>query len=194
MPNIVKFNKDIFEIVFFARAGQGAKTAAEIVAQAAVGEGKYVQAFPNFGPERSGAPMKTYVRISGKPIRTHEPIINPDAVVVLDDTLLSSENVTENLDRDEVLIVNTAKGIDEIGGKLSGFQGNPRLIDGNKLSLEIIGQPHPNSVMLGKLVGVTEVVKLESIINKFRELFEAKMGKEMTDKNIQAIEKGYDTI
>lgn len=190
----MKFNKDTFEIIFFARAGQGSKTAAEIVAQAAVREGKCVQAFPYFGPERSGAPTKSYIRVSDKPIRIHEPIIDPDTVVVLDDTLLGSVDVTSNLDRDEWLIINTSKNIEEIKKFFPDFLGKAYLIDANKISLDIIGQPRPNSVILGKLIQVAEIVKLESIKSEFRELFTSKIGKEITEKNIRAIEAGYDAL
>ena len=194
----MKYHKDIFEIIFYARGGQGAKVAAEIIAQAAVSEGKFVQAFPQFGPERSGAPTKTFVRISDKEIRTHEPVIDPDIVVVLDETILDSENVTKNLDSQESLIVNTKKAIHEIKQKLAEvgarFEGKIHSIDANGISMEVIGQPRPNTVILGKFVQVTEKVKLESVIDEFRHIFEDKIGQEGTNKNILAIEKAYDTI
>ena len=195
----MKYHKDIFEIIFYARGGQGAKVAAEIIAQAAVGEGKFVQAFPQFGPERSGAPTKTFVRVSDKEIRTHEPVTDPDVVVVLDETILDSEIVTKNLDRNEALIIGTKKSIEEIGEKLLNdegekFDGRIYPIDANGISMEIVGQPRPNTVILGKLVQVTEIVKLASVIAEFRNIFEHKIGKEATDKNILAIEKAYDSI
>lgn len=194
----MKYHKDIFEIIFYARGGQGAKSAAEMIAQAAVKEGKFVQAFPQFGPERSGAPTKTFVRLSDKEIRTHEPVTDPDVVVVLDETILDSEVVTKNLDRKEALIVNTQKEAEEIREKLhtegGKFEGRIYAVDANGISMEIIGQPRPNTVILGKFVQVTEAVKLESFISEFRNIFESKIGKENTDKNILAIEKAYDTI
>ena len=190
----MKFNKKTFEIIFFARAGQGAKTAAEIVAQAATSEGKYVQAFPYFGPERSGAPTRTYVRVSDYPIRTHEPIVDPDVVVVLDETLLGAEEIVKNIDEEESVIVNTGKTDEEVRKLLLGFEGNIKTVDGNGISMELIGQPRPNSPVLGKLIQVTGVVKLESLTDKFREIFEEKIGPEATRKNIQAIEKGYDFL
>lgn len=194
----MKYHKDIFEIIFYARGGQGAKSAAEMIAQAAVKEGKFVQAFPQFGPERSGAPTKTFVRISDKEIRTHEPVTDPDLVVVVDETILDSEKVTKNLDRKEALIVNTKKNESEIRTKLhrngEEFEGRIYPVDADGISMEIIGQPRPNTVILGKLVQVTEKVKLENVIKEFREIFESKIGKENTDKNILAIEKAYDTI
>jgi pyruvate ferredoxin oxidoreductase gamma subunit len=190
----MKFNKDTFEIIFFARAGQGAKTAAEIVAQAALKESKFVQAFPYFGPERSGAPTKAYVRISNDPIRQHEPVTDPDLVVVLDETLLASQDVSKNLDHNESLIINTKRSREEIRKELSHFQGSVHAIDALSIALDITGAPAVNSVILGKLVNVSEAVKLESVISEFKKLFEKKIGKELTEKNVRAIEEGYDAI
>jgi len=194
----VKYHKEIFEVIFFARGGQGAKTAAEILAQSAVRENKYVQAFPNFGPERSGAPTKTYLRISQKPILTHEPIVDPDVVVVLDDTLLNSQDVSKNVEKNEALIVNTQLSKDDIQQTISEkgkkFEGKIYPVNADGISLEIVGQPRPNTVILGKFVQVTEAVKLESVIAEFKEIFEKKIGKEITQKNVSAIEKAYDVI
>jgi pyruvate ferredoxin oxidoreductase gamma subunit len=189
----MKYHKDIFEIIFHARGGQGAKTAAEVLAQAAVGEGKYVQAFPSFGPERSGAPTKTYLKVSNNPIRNHEPVVDPDIVLVLDETLLDGTIVTTSLDANESLIINTKKPVHEIAEKI-GFKGKIHPVDANGISLEIIGQPRPNTVILGKFVKISEIVKLESVILEFRNIFEDKIGKEACDKNVMAIEKAYDAI
>ena len=194
----MKYHKDILEIIFFARGGQGAKSAAEILAQAAVLEGKNVQAFPSFGPERSGAPTKTYLRISDNIIRTHEPVIDPDVVVVLDDTLLISQDVTDNLDRNEALIINTEMLEHEIKSQISElgrkFEGKIYPVDASGISMKIIGQPRPNTVILGKLVRITEAAKLESVTAEFGKIFKDKIGEEACGKNIQAIEKAYDTI
>ena len=190
----MKFNKDTFEIIFFARAGQGAKTAAEILAQAAMQEGKYIQAFPYYGPERSGAPTKAYVRISTRPIRIHEPITDPDLVVVLDETLLSSQDVSKNLDRNESLIINTKKSGAEIKNLIKDFQGTVNAIDAMSVAINKTGQPSINSVILGNIIKVSEVAKLESVEEEFRKIFEQKIGKELTDKNIQAIQAGYDSL
>lgn len=189
----MKYHKDILEVIFYARGGQGAKSAAEILAQSALKEGKFVQSFPSFGPERSGAPTKTYLRISNREIRTHEPVVDPDIAVVLDETLLESEPVTQGLDKNEAIIVNTEKTAQEVKNIL-GFDGKVYPTDANRISMEIVGQPRPNTVILGKLVQVTEMVKLESVLEEFRSIFEAKVGKEITDKNIAAIEKAYDSI
>ena len=190
----MKLNKDIFEIIFFARAGQGAKTAAEIIAQAAISEGKHVQAFPYFGPERSGAPTKAYVRISDKPIRIHEPIVDPDTVVVLDETLLKSEDTVKKLSRDESFIINTAKAEKEIAEKVKNFKGKIHAIDAAGIAMEVIGQPRPNSVILGKLIQVTEAVELESVVEEFRKIFALKIGSDLTERNALAIRKGYNSL
>jgi len=183
---------NLLEIVFFARGGQGAKTAAEILAQGAVMEGKFVQAFPSFGPERSGAPIQTFLRVSDKPIRTHEPVLNPDAIAVLDDSLLETENITKGLKKDTLLIINSTKKAEELREQLK-FSGQIYAVDASGISLEIVGQPRPNTVILGKIVQITQVAKLESIQEKFREIFEGKIGKIACDKNIEAISRAYDT-
>lgn len=189
----MKLGKKIFEIIFHARGGQGAKTAAELLAQAALREGKFVQAFPDFGPERTGAPMKTFVRLSDEPIRTHEPIVDPDAVIVMDETLLGIVEVSKNLDKQENLIVNSTKDRETISQK-TGYIGNIFPIDATGLSAEIIGEPRPNTAILGKLVKITEIVKLESVIEVFREKYLNKIGSDKTEKNILATERAYDSL
>lgn len=191
----MKLDKDTFEIIFFARGGQGAKVAAEILAQAASSEGKYVQAYPFFGPERSGAPTKIFLRVSDQEIRTHELIFDPNVVVVMDDTILEavSVDVSQNLDEHEIMIVNTNKSAEVIREKTK-FPGKIFTVDANGISLEIIGQPRPNTVVLGKIVQVTEIASLEAVTNSFRNIFLEKIGEEATQKNILAIEKAYDAI
>jgi len=189
----MKLDKKIFEIIFHARGGQGAKTAAELLAQAALREEKYVQAFPDFGPERTGAPIKTYVRISDEPIKTHEPVIDPDAVVILDETLMGVVDTTKNLDENESMIVNTTLDRETVKQK-TGYIGNIYPIDATGLSMEVIGEPRPNTAILGKLLKVTEIVKLEDVIEVFREKYTGKIGSEKKEKNIRAIEKAYDSL
>ena len=189
----MRTDRKIFEITFHASGGQGAKVAAEIIAQAAVKEGKFVQAFPQFGPERSGAPTKTYVRISDTSIRTHETVIEPDVVMILDETILDSEEVLKSFGQKEIMIINSKKTTDELRAMLN-FAGKIYPIDANGISMDIIGAPRPNTVILGKFVQVTEAVKLDSLTEEFRKIFAEKIGLEMTEKNIRAIEKAYDSI
>lgn len=190
----MKFHRDIIEIIFFARGGQGAKVAAEIVTQAAVKEGKFVQAFPSFGPERSGAPTKTFVRISNRPIRTHEMVVDPDVVVVLDETLIGEPDIAKNLDENEALIINSAALGSDLAHKFPDFRGKIHTVDALGISLRVIGQPRPNTAILGKLIKVTDIVKLESVVEEFRKIFEAKLGTEETEKNILAIVQAHDEI
>ena len=188
------FKKDIYQIVFFARAGQGAKSIAEVLTQAVVAEGKFAQAFSFYGPQRSGAPTKTYIKISDKEIRNHEPIIDPDAVVVLDDTLLKSENVSKNLEEDESLVINTVKEEKEIRKEVDNFKGNIKTIDANGIAMDVFGHNYVNGIVLGKLIQVIEIVKIGSVIKQFEKIFTKKIGNELTKKNLIAIEKGYDNL
>lgn len=184
-------NKDKYEIIIYGRGGQGAKTTAEILAQAALAEGKDIQAFPEFGPERSGAPVRTFVRISDHKIKTREPVIDPDCVLVLDETLLDSMTVTENLEEKEPLIINSKKTKKEVQQKI-GKNANVIPVDAAGISRQIIGENRPNTVILGKFSFVTEKVKVETITSFFRKKYNEKIGKEKTDKNIEAIKKAYD--
>lgn len=184
-------SKKSLEITFFARGGQGAKTAAEVLAQAAVSEGKFVQAFPNFGPERSGAPLRAFLRVSEKEIRTHEPILKSDLVVVLDETLLATEKIAESLKKDSVVIINSRQ-LSEALGKRIKFSGKIFAVDASGISLDIIGQPRPNTVILGKIAKITKMVSLKSIQKEFQKIFANKIGREATEKNLQAIQKSFE--
>ncbi|KKQ04377.1 MAG: Pyruvate synthase subunit PorC [Candidatus Moranbacteria bacterium GW2011_GWE2_36_40] len=190
----MKLNKDTFEIIFFARGGQGAKTASELIAHAAVREGKFVKAFPFFGPERSGAPTKMFLRVSEKEIRTQEPVTDPDIVLVLDETVMDSQDVARNLDKHEVLIVNSANEKEEVRKRVPHFEGSIHCVDGNGISADIIGKPNPNMVLIGHLIKVTEIVSMESAAEIFREVFTEKIGKDLTEKNIRAMQAGYDAL
>ena len=190
----MKFNKDTFEVIFFARGGQGAKTASELIAHAAVLEGKYVKAFPFFGPERSGAPTKMFLRVSDKEIRTQEPVIDPDIVVVLDETVIDCQDVVKNLEKDEYLIVNSRKTPEEIRKKIPHFQGKIYTIDGNEIAIRFTGNSNSNIVLMGYLIKISEIIELKNAMTIFREVFVPKIGKELTEKTIQAMQAGYDEL
>jgi len=181
----------IFEIIIYGRGGQGAKTTAEVIAQGALLEDKYVQAFPEFGPERSGAPVRTFVRIFDKPIKTREPITQPDCFMVLDETLLEVFAGFEKLGKDSFLIINTRRTKEEILVKIN-FKGHLTVTDASSLSLKLVGENRPNTVILGKFSAVTEVVKLENLIKVFRTKYGEKIGLEKTNKNINAIQAAYE--
>jgi pyruvate ferredoxin oxidoreductase gamma subunit len=189
----MRTDKDTIEIVFYARGGQGAKTATEIVAQAAVLEGKFVKAFPDFGPERSGAPIRTYLRISEQEIKTQEPISNPDYAIILDETIFSSQDVLKNLIKSDVLLVNSKKTPLEIADNIK-YKGKIFSIDASGISAQIVGKPTPNVGILGKLIKISEIAKIENVIEIFKSIFSEKIGEDLTSKNILTIEKTYDEI
>jgi len=192
----MKFDQDILNIVFFARGGQGAKSATEILAQAGIFEGKFVKAFPDFGPERSGAPIKTYLRLSKKEIRTAEPILKPNIAVVLDETVLESDKVSGSFDLDgeSIVIINSSKNPSEFKSLIPKFKGKIYTIDATGISLKTIGKPTPNVAIIGYLLKVTEIVKISNVISVFKSIFTEKIGAELTRKNILAMEEAYDAF
>lgn len=185
--------KDIFEIVIHGRGGQGAKTASQFIAEAALDKGKYIQSFPEYGPERAGAPMKAYARISDKPITTYAPIVNPDVVMVIDPTLIRAVDVAEGLTKGGVLIVNTNESTEEIKKK-TGFKGKIYCVDATKISIDTVGRNLPNTPMLGALIKATKVIELEAITDSIKHKFLKKLGEEKTNSTIEGVKRAYDAI
>jgi pyruvate ferredoxin oxidoreductase gamma subunit len=177
----------MFEIRFHARAGQGAKSAAQFLAEAALKVGKFVQAFPYFGPERRGAPMQAFVRISDKPIRVHSGVKTPQAVVVIDSSLLSCVNVTAGLGADGILLINTNTKY-----QIPNTRYKIYTIDASKIAMDLLKRDIPNTVLLGALVKITKLVKLEDLLGVIEKKFSKKLGPELTKANLEAIKKGYD--
>lgn len=186
-------SEGIFEIRFHGRGGQGAKTAAALLAEAAMEAGKYVQSFPEYGAERQGAPMKAFTRISDKRIFLHSGVTNPNVVVVTDPTLIKSIPVAEGLGDDGILIVNSSQPTDEIR-KLSGFSGKIVAFDATKIALEELGKPITNTAMLGAIEKATNIVDFEKLkVNMFNH-FVHDLGKDLADKNIKAFERAYKEV
>jgi len=185
--------KDIFEIRIHGRGGQGAKTASQFIAEAALGEGKNIQSFPEYGPERAGAPMKAYARISDKPITTYAPVVNPDFVMVIDATLVGPSNVTEGLNSEGTLIVNTPKSAEEIK-KETGFKGKVYTIDATKIALDTVGKNLPNTPMLGAFVKLTNVIPIDAVKNSIKNKFLKKLGEEKTNATIKGVELAYEAV
>ena len=154
--------KDLIEIRWHGRGGQGAKTASLLLADAAFNTGKYIQGFPEYGPERMGAPMTAYNRISTTPIRVHSNVYEPDYVVVVDDTLLSAVDVTSGLKEDGAILINTTKTIDEIKPLLKGYKGSVYTIDARKISVDALGRYFPNTPMLAAIVKVTGLCQMKT--------------------------------
>jgi pyruvate ferredoxin oxidoreductase gamma subunit len=179
--------KEPIAIRLHGRGGQGAVTLAEIVAQAAISEGKYAQAFPSFGPERRGAPVQAYIRIDdNNPIRNRAGVVFPDIVVVLDPGLLNIVNVTAGLKEDGILVINTRQALDEVGIKL-GENQTLAVIDATAIAREILGAPIVNTTMIGALVKARGVVKVESLLEPLNKRF----GR-LAEKNINAMKKAYE--
>jgi pyruvate ferredoxin oxidoreductase gamma subunit len=182
------------EIRWHGRGGQGAKTASQFLAEAALDAGKHIQAFPEYGPERAGAPIRSYTRIDDKPIRLHSPIANPQTVVVIDPTLFDSIDVTEGLGDNGVLIVNSHNSPEEIRKKTKFKKGKVATVDATKISLETLGVPMPNTPMLGALLKIKEVVTMDALINQVKHKFLKKIGEEKTNANIAGIKRAYEEV
>lgn len=176
----------LIEIRWHGRGGQGSVTSTELVAQAAINEGNFAQAFPSFGPERRGAPVQAFIRInSQEPIRVRSGITEPDIVVVLDPSLLRIANVTSGLKEDGILIINTNKSFQEIESEFK-IKQKLAIIDATKIAREELGIPIVNTSMVGALIKATGVVKLESLIEPLQHRF----GR-LAEKNINAMKKAY---
>ena len=188
--------KDLIEIRWHGRGGQGAKTASLLLADAAFNTGKYIQAFPEYGPERMGAPMTAYNRISTNPIRVHSNVYEPDYVVVVDDTLLAAVDVTAGLKEDGAIIINTTKEIEEIKPLLKGYKGSVYTIDARKISIDTLGKYFPNTPMLAAIVKVTEIMKDEDFIKDMEGSFKHKFSKkpEVIEGNMKAIEMALNEV
>ncbi|MDO4333425.1 MAG: 2-oxoacid:acceptor oxidoreductase family protein [Eubacteriales bacterium] len=188
--------KDTIEIRWHGRGGQGAKTAALLLADVAFQTGKYVQGFPEYGPERMGAPITAYNRISSRPITIHSNIYFPDYVVVVDDGLLESIDVTAGLKKDGAVIVNTSRSKEEILPMLHGFEGKVFTVDARKISVSALGKNYPNSPMLAAVVAVSGVMEQEVFLKEMQASFEHKFAKkpEVIEGNMKALQLTFEAI
>ena len=181
---------NLIEIRWHGRGGQGAKTASLLLADAAFNTGKYIQGFPEYGPERMGAPITAYNRISDKTITIHSNIYEPDYVVVVDDTLLTSVPVTAGLKKDGAIVINTTKKPEELKELLKGYDGSVYTIDARKVSEEALGRYFPNTPMLAAIVKVAGVMTDEELLEDMKTSFKHKFAKkpEVIDGNMKALE------
>ena len=181
---------NLIEIRWHGRGGQGAKTASLLLADAAFNTGKYIQGFPEYGPERMGAPITAYNRISDEPITIHSNIYEPDYVVVVDDTLLATVPVTAGLKKEGAIVINTTKGADELRSLLKGYEGDIYTIDARKVSEETLGRYFPNTPMLAAIVKVTGIMPEEEFIADMQKSFKHKFAKkpEVIEGNMKALE------
>jgi len=173
------------EIRFHGRGGQGAVTSAELVAQAAISEGLYAQAFPNFGPERRGAPVLSFLRVSEKPIRIRSKVYQPDVIVILDPTLLSSASPTDGLKREGLVVINSNKPAEELRKLFPGFR--IAAVDASRIAREEMGVPITNTTMLGSLVKATKIIKLASLDLPTKQRFGL-----IAQKNVKAYARAFE--
>ena len=181
---------NLIEIRWHGRGGQGAKTASLLLADAAFNTGKYIQGFPEYGPERMGAPITAYNRISDNPITIHSNIYEPDYVVVVDDTLLEAVDVTSGLKETGAIVINTTKSADTLKSLLKGYQGNIYTIDARKISEEALGRYFPNTPMLAAIVKVSGIMTDEALLEDMKGSFKHKFAKkpEVIEGNMKALE------
>ena len=182
--------ENLIEIRWHGRGGQGAKTASLLLADAAFNTGKYIQGFPEYGPERMGAPITAYNRISNTPITIHSNIYEPDYVVVVDDTLLESVDVTSGLKETGAIVINTTKSADYLKSVLKGYNGGIYTIDARKISEEALGRYFPNTPMLAAIVKVSGVMSDEDFLEDMKGSFKHKFAKkpEVIEGNMKALE------
>ena len=188
--------KDIVEIRWHGRGGQGAKTASLLLADAAFNTGKYVQGFPEYGPERMGAPITAYNRISSERSTVHSNIYYPDYVVVVDETLIASVNVTAGLKETGAIVINSAKTPDELRPMLKGYQGKVCTIDAGKISEETIGKNFPNTPMLAAIVKVSGVVDPDEFIKDMEASFKHKFASkpQVIEGNMNALKRSMEEV
>lgn len=176
---------ELLEVRWHGRGGLGAVTSAELVARAAISEGKYAQSFPSFGPERRGAPVLAFLRISDESIRTRTVIDEPDVVVVLDPGLLHAVDVTSGLKKNGKIIINSRKSPAELKSEF-GYKWPVAAVNAIRIARDTIGVPITNTAMIGALLKVTEAVKLDSVVEQLHERFGAR-----AKGNIEAMKRAY---
>jgi pyruvate ferredoxin oxidoreductase gamma subunit len=183
------------EIRWHGRGGQGTVTAAKVLADACLSGGRYVQAFREYGPERAGAPLRAFNRISDRVIRMYCPVLHPHVVGIADSTLLDAINVTDGARDDAIFIVNTAKDPKEIREKLKAKPTQRVMtIDATKIAVEHIGRPLPNASMLGAISKATGIVDLDTLLDNVRKSFGKKFSQKIIDGNLDATKRGYEEV
>lgn len=185
---------EMTEIRWHGRGGQGAKTAAQLVAQVAMVEGRHGQGFPEYGPERMGAPIRGFTRISDGAIRLHCPIERPDVVVVLDDTLVDMPAVSEAVDENTTFVVNTALGPEQMREKLGVEGAKVYCVDATRLSIDELGRPMPNTPMIGALIRATGCISMDAVKGNIEKKFLKKFGRQVAEGNIRAVQRAYEEV
>jgi len=182
--------KRILEVRWHGRGGQGAWTASELLARAAIYEGKYIQSFPEFGPERMGAPVAAFTRISTEPIQIHCAVYNPDVVAVLDPTLLKTVPVTKGLNEEGTIIINSKENPADTRKMLNTDKGKIWTVPATEIAMRILGRPITNTAMLGAVARITGAVKLESI----EKVVEERFRRDIAEKNVAVVKEAYKEV
>jgi len=187
--------QQLTEIRWHARAGQGAVTAAKLVAETALAQDRYMQAMPEYGPERMGAPIKAFTRLSDEPIEIHNNIETPDVVVVLDETLLDVIDVTEGIADDGIIIVNTCSPPSALREAL-GVKDSVRVasVDASGIAMDTIKRDIPNTPMVGALAKLTGAVDIETVKTLLAKTFGKKFGQDIIDANLTSVQRAYEEV
>ncbi len=186
---------ETLEVRWHGRGGQGTVTAAKVFAAACLSGGRHVQAFPEYGPERSGAPLRAYNRISSHELRMHCPVLNPKIVMVVDATLLDGIDVTDGSLEDAIFVVNSSKDPKELREKLKAKPTQKVFtIDATKIAIDNIGRPLPNSPMVGALAKVSGIVSIDVIVDDVKKSFGKKFSQKIIDGNVEAVKQGYEEV
>lgn len=186
---------ELVEIRWHARAGQGAVTAAKLVADTALLQGRYIQAMPEYGPERTGAPLKAYTRVCDDPIEVHNNIVNPGIVVLLDETLIATVDVTEGIKENGTIILNTRMSATEARAALNvPASVKVAVVDASGIALDTIKRDIPNTPIVGALSAVTGVVPVEQVKERLILTFGKKFSKEMVDANLESVTRAYKEV
>lgn len=186
--------RDMIQMRWHSRGGQGAKTAADFFTQVAISEGKYSQAFPEYGPERSGAPMRSYTRVSSEPIKLHSAVYTPDAVIIVDPTLIGAVDVFEGLSEDGIIVINTPLAPEEARKQYNIRGYKVYTIDATGIALAELRRNIPNMPMVGALVKATGLVKLDHVVEGLKKTFSGKFGKDVVEKNVRTINRAYQEV
>lgn len=186
----------MIEIRWHGRGGQGAKTASLLLADAAFNTGKYIQGFPEYGPERMGAPITAYNRISETPIRIHSNIYTPDFVIVVDDSLLETVDVTAGLKESGAILINTDKEVEDIKPLLNGYNGKIYTIDASKISKECLNANFPNTSLLSAIVKITGIMSEKELLENMEDSFKHKFVRkpEVIEPNMIAVKRAYNEV
>ena len=185
----------LIEIRWHARAGQGAVTAAKLVAETALSQGRYMQAMPEYGPERTGAPLKAYTRVCDEPIEVHNNIVNPQIVVVLDETLLDIEDVTTGIKEDGTIVLNSRMVPEEAREKLGVGEGIVvATVDASGIAMDTIRRNIPNTPIVAALSKVTGVVPIDSLVEHLKTSFAKKFSQEVIDANLESVHRAYEEV